>query len=357
MTEVHRTGRGEWQRPIWIQVMLPTLIVLIASVTSARVEQTAFRLSADGTVIDQAGRELPPRSAFSRIISLYGAHTENLFALGLDAAIVGVSPHEDYPPAARTKAVFSYRDDPERFLAVRPDLVLIRPMIDRAYGQLVRRLEQSGIMVVSLQPTGVAQLPLYWQILGQLTGRQAEAAGMWTRFDTAVTAFRALAAQIEAPKRVYFEAMHRQMRTFAPGAMAIFALETAGGINVAADAQVRTNNNIAIYGRERILAHAHEIDLYLAQVGVMNKVTREEIKTAPGFGVIRAVAADEICLIDEKRVSRPTLRLLEGIYSIGRRLYPEHFAAPGAAILAQAGLSVPDVPTGRSNSPPEGGSH
>jgi iron complex transport system substrate-binding protein len=340
-----------------MMMMAMLLIALGATVPPAKAEQADFRLGADGTVIDQAGRELPPRPAFTRIISLYGAHTENLFALGLDTAIVGVSPHEDDPPAARTKAVFSYRDDPERFLAVRPDLVLIRPMIDRAYGQLVRRLEQSGCNVVSLQPTAVAQLPVYWKILGQLTGRQAEAAGMWTRFDTAVTAFRALAARIEAPKRVYFEAMHRQMRTFAPGAMAIFALETAGGINVAADAQVRPNNNIALYGRERILAHAHEIDLYLAQVGVMNKVTREEIKSAPGFGVIRAVAADEIHLIDEKRVSRPTLRLLEGIYRIGRRLYPEQFAAAGAAILAQASLTMPDAPAGRPEGPPEGGSH
>jgi iron complex transport system substrate-binding protein len=311
------------------------------TVTRAADEETALRLAPDGTVTDQAGRRLPPRAPFTRIISLYGAHTENLFALGLDEAIIGVTPHEDCPPAALTKPVFSYRDGPERFLAARPDLVLTRPMIERAYGQLVRRLEQSGITVLSLQPTAVGQLPIYWKILGQITGRRAEAEGMWARFDTAVTAFRTLAAEIETPKRVYFEAMHRQMRTFAPGAMAIFTLESAGGVNVAADAQVRPDNNIARYGREKILAHAHEIDLYLAQVGVMNQVSREQIRSAPGFGVIRAVAADEIHLIDEKRVSRPTLRLLEGIYCIGRRLYPRQFEVAGAAILERAGLPAP----------------
>lgn len=322
------------------RILVGTLFLcLLASVATGT--ETDFRLENGGTVIDQAGRRIAPRAPFTRIISLYGAHTENLFALGLDKAIIGVTPHEDYPPAALDKTIFSYRDDPERFLAARPDLVLIRPMVERAYGQLVRRLEQSGIVVVSLQPTAVSQIPVYWRILGQLTGRQAAAEEMWQRFDTAVAALRTLSKEIDPHRRVYFESMHRQMRTFAPTAMAIFTLEAAGGINVATDAQARPNNNIALYGREKILSHAHEIDLYLAQVGVMNKVTREQIKNAPGFGVIRAVAAEEIHLIDEKLVSRPTLRLLEGIYRIGRRLYPEQFEEVGAAILKKAGLTIP----------------
>ena len=343
MIDRHR-DRSVWS--IWL--LTATLLAVCLRVSAsgaaaapAAVRETAFRLENDGTVIDQVGRRIAPRAPFRRIISLYGAHTENLFALGLAAAVIGVSPHEDYPPAALTKTIFSYRDDPERFLAARPDLVLIRPMVERAYGQLVRRLEQSGITVVSLQPTAVDQIRAYWKILGTLTGRRPAAEAMLSRFDTAVAAFRALAVTVETPRRVYFEAMHRQMRTFAPGAMAIFALETAGGINAAADAQARPHNNIALYGRERILSHAHEIDLYLAQVGVMNPVTREQIESAPGFGVIRAVAAGEIHLIDEKLVSRPTLRLLEGIYRIGRRLYPRTFETAGAAILAQAGLKAP----------------
>lgn len=324
------------------------LVALVITARGGSAAESVFDLQPDGTVVDQAGRRISVQKPFRRIISLYGAHTENLFALGLDETVIGVCPHESHPPAALAKPIFSYRDDPERFLAVHPDLVLIRPMIERAHTQLVRRLELSGVTVVSLQPIAVDQIPIYWNILGQLTGRRAEANQMQVRFDTAVTAFRTLAKQVETPRHVYFEAMHRQMRTFAPSAMAIFALETAGGVNVATDAQVRPNNNIALYGRERILAHANEVDLYLAQVGVMNRVTREQIRSAPGFGVIRAVAADQIHLIDETLVSRPTLRLLEGIYRIGRRLYPQHFDAPGAVILTRAGLTLPE-PQGGSN--------
>jgi iron complex transport system substrate-binding protein len=46
------------------------------------------------------------------------------------------------------------------------------------------------------------------------------------------------------------------------------------------------NTNIAAYGKERILSKASEIEVLLAQKGVMNRVTVELIKQEPGFQVI-----------------------------------------------------------------------
>jgi iron complex transport system substrate-binding protein len=274
-------------------------------------------------VVDAAGRRIEVRKPFVRIISLYGAHTENLFALGLDKEIIGVTPHEVYPEAARQKPVFSYHDGPEKFLAARPDLVLIRPMIERGYRQLVRRLEKSGIVVVSLQPHGSKGLYRYWLELGVLCGRSLQARQMVTDFQSRVAARRALVAAVAKPPRVYFEAIHRRMKTFAPGALALFCLEAAGGVNVASDAQpVRKGSLIAPYGKERILAHAHEIDIFLAQRGTMNRVTRETIFREPGFSVIKAVREGRVYLVDETIISRPTPRLIKGIDRIRELLHP-----------------------------------
>ena len=279
----------------------------------------------DGTIADQAGRKVTVAQPFGRIISLYGAHTENLFRLDAGSQVIGVSKNEVYPPEALRKPVFSYHDDPEKFLAARPDLVLIRPMIDRGYPQLVARLEASGIRVVSLQPSSVDQLRVYWKILGILTGCQQQALAMITRFDNAVAEFQSVVSAIQPKKRVYFEAIHSKMKTFAPGSMAIFVLHAAGGINIAADAEPVRRTNIAAYGKERIMSHADRIDVYLAQFGEMNQPTVELIKNEPGFSAIKAVRNNEIYLVDEMIVSRPTLRLLDGIQEIGRRLYPEVF--------------------------------
>jgi iron complex transport system substrate-binding protein len=297
---------------------------------------TEFKIVGNDVIIDQGGRTLQVFEPFARIISLYGAHTENLYSLGLDKAIIGVSPHEVYPPAALHKPVYSYHDDPEKFLAARPDLVLIRPMVDRGYPQFVRRLEKSGIKVVSLQPATINELYLYWEILGILTGRQRRAMNMITHFRNAAERLQRLTLSIDIKKIVYFEAIHSRMKTFAPDSMAMFTLETAGGVNVAQDASPVRNTNIAFYGKERILSHAAQIDVYLAQYGAMNVPTVRLIKEEPGFHAIKAIKNNEIYIIDERIVSRPTVRLLDGILEIGKILYPQRFDKSASDIIREA---------------------
>ena len=316
-------------------IKLSLILVLMLAAVANSFATDQFSIQSTNMIVDQAGRRIVIQEPFKRVISLYGAHTENLFSLGLSNEIIGVTQHDDYPSQARDKAKFSYHDDPEKFLAARPDLVLIRPMIDRGYPQFVAMLEKSGIIIVSLQPGTIDEMFTYWSMLGLLTGKQSRAHQMIRKFKECVGKFKDLIGKQVARKHVYFEAIHNKMKTFAPNSMAVFTLECAGGINVAADAKPVRNTNIAYYGKERILSRASEIEVYLAQYGAMNRPTIAMIKEEPGFSAIKAVAADRIYLVDEKIVSRPTMRLLEGIYTIGRYLYPDVFDDRALKILEQ----------------------
>ena len=264
------------------------------------------------TVTDSERRSLVFDRPFTRIVSLYPAHTENLLRLGLDREIVACSPADRALP---DRPRVQFQDDPERILALKPDLVRI--------------LEQHRVRVVSLQPTTADELFAYWQDLGALTGREAEAQRMIADFGRSLARITAELRPIpaEGRKRVYFESIHRQMKTFAPRSMALFVLESAGGVNVAADAARMRETNIAAYGKERIIARADEIDVYLAQRGRMNPVRVEDITGEPGFAVIRAVREHQVFLVDEELVSRPTPDLLDGIVRVRALLYPELFAA------------------------------
>jgi iron complex transport system substrate-binding protein len=320
----------------YIRILLCSSLFIVAILfilPAADALAASFQVESSDVIMDQNGRRLRVTIPFQRIISLYGAHTENLFSLGLGKEIIGVSTHEDYPAEALQRPVFSYHDDPEKFLAARPDLVLIRPMIDRGYPQFISRLEKSGITVVSLQPAAANEIYTYWEILGILTGRQQRAQRLIEHFQHTVERVRTLASAIEVKKKVYFEAIHSKMKTFAPESMAIFALETAGGMNVAQDARPVRKTNIAFYGKERILSHAGEIDAYLAQYGAMNTPSIALIKNEPGFQAIKAVKNNKIYILDERVVSRPTMRLLIGILKIGQILYPEVFDEKAEAIL------------------------
>jgi iron complex transport system substrate-binding protein len=286
-------------------------------------------------ITDDMGRKITVKAPFTRIISLYAGHTENLFSLGLDSEIIGVSPSETYPEKALEKPVFSYHDDLEKFLAARPDLVLIRPMIDRGYARLLANLEKNGITVVSLQPGNLDEIYRYWRMLGALTGKEAESGRLVAGFKNSLESIRESVREITPRKKVYFEAIHDRMKTFSPDSMAIFAIETAGGINLAKDAEPVRGTNIAAYGKERILSHAAEMDVFLAQSGPMNHITVETIQNEPGFSAIKAVRTRQIYLIDEVLVSRPTIRLLEGIRTIAKILYPD------LTLRAQASVFLP----------------
>ena len=300
-------------------ILLATILFLLSSAPS---------LLAAATIVDQEGQALNVERPFTRIISLYPAHTENLFSLGLKNEVIGVSKNDDFPEAAQAKPRFDYREDPERIIAARPDLVLTRPMISRSAPELITRLKGLGIRVVSLQPNTLDETFAYWRTLGTLGGRDGAAREMITEFERGLAAIKAVVAAIpmEKRKRVYFEAIHAKVKTFAPDSMAIFALTTAGGINAAADADQVRDTNIAYYGTERLLAKGGDIDLFLAQKGRMNPVTIQTIAEEPGFQSIKAVKEGQIFLIDETLVARPTLRMLDGIIRIGRILYPEPFA-------------------------------
>lgn len=275
------------------------------------------------SIVDSEQRTHTFSQPFQRIISLYPAHTTNLMELGLDKEIIACGQGDSQLPG---RPMVRFQDDPERLLALKPDLVLIRPMISRGYPNLVRILEQNKVRVVSLQPTEMDELFNYWQDLGTLTGREEQARTMIATFNQRLGAMTASLNAIpkEKRKRVYFEAMHEQMKTFAPTSMAMFVLESAGGVNVAMDADRMRETNIAAYGKERILAKAGQIDLYLAQSGRMNPVTVEDIVNEPGFGVIKAIRERQVFLVAEDMVSRPTMGLIDGIAFVKSLLYPDY---------------------------------
>lgn len=287
------------------------IFLCIATVSVAQVAQSAVPDPTNGKV-------------YTRIISLYPAHTENLVQLGAMTSLIGISTSDNYPDNILHKPRFQYREDPEKFIAAQPDLVLIRPMIETSYPQFVEKLRQAGITVISLQPNSIEDLYQYWRTLGALSGKKAQAEKMIHGFQQKTAAFEQVTRAVPnaSRPRVYFESIHRRMKTFAQGSIALFALEKAGGVNVATDSIQVKSTTIADYGKEHILSKAAFIDVYLAQSGRMNPVSINTIKEEPGFGAIKAVQNDKIYLVAEDLISRPTMRILEGIDIIHSLLYP-----------------------------------
>ncbi|MBU1568402.1 MAG: ABC transporter substrate-binding protein [Proteobacteria bacterium] len=304
---------------------LSTVVLWLLILTCCLCQTQGALAENSKTVIDSSGQKIHIEKPFTKIISLYSAHTENLCSLGAEALLVGIGKGDDFPPAILGKPAFSYREDPEKFIATGPDLVLVRPMIERSYPEFINKLRQAGIAVISLQPNNIDEIFDYWRTLGTITGREKQAEAMITTFNTRLTEVQKRLQNIAPGQRprVYFESIHSKMKTFAQDSIAIYVLEQAGGINLAADAEQVRETNIAAYGKERLLSHGGEIDIFLAQEGKMNPVNETIIRDEPGFQAIKAVREGKILLVAEALVSRPTLRILDGIEELNAAFYPQ----------------------------------
>ncbi|MCT4620347.1 MAG: ABC transporter substrate-binding protein [Marinisporobacter sp.] len=274
---------------------------------------------------DDSGKMIQMDTPAQKIISLYSAHTENLFALGLDTEIIGIGRSDAYPAAVTTKDRFDYRADPEKIIAVEPDLVLIRPFIKKSKPEFVQALENAGINVVSLYPERFEEFPDYIKKLALLTGKEEVAEKMLVKFENDLNTIENITKEMKTKVNVFFESTETEYRTITSDSMASKAIFLAGGNNIANDAEpIRKGTSIASYGEERILEKADQIDVYVSQRGAMNSGGNlHSISIRPGFDTIKAVKEERVYTINEKLVSSPTFRFSKGVVELARMFYPE----------------------------------
>ena len=254
-----------------------------------------------------------------RVISLYAAHTEVLLRLGARDNIIGVSAQESYrgpETEGWNPPVFSIRDDVEKFLAAKPDIVMVRPMHMAAGSRLVETLQSAGINVYSAQVVRAGDLYQYWRNLAKMVGRETEAEKMILDFDQAISTYhQAAARRPEADKPgIFIEAIHNRVKTFTPDSLPVWLVELAGGRNVASDAKPHAPGLIiADYGPERLLARADQVDIFISQLGPMNPTPLGRVKDREIYRPLRAFKDGRVYKISEDILARPTPSLLTGL--------------------------------------------
>ncbi len=275
--------------------------------------------------IDDSGYRIRMERPADTIISLYSAHTENLYALGIDREIIGVGTSDIYPYEVLSKEVFDYKSDPEKVISARPDAVIIRPFIERHSPDFVNTLRRSGVTVISLYPDNFNDFDAYIKKLAMLSGKEKFAQKKLKEFHEELDLIRDQNKDIESKVGVYFESSDREYKTVTKASMPANAIVIAGGRNVADDAvPIEKGSSIAIYGIEKILQKADEIDVYVTQRGVMGAGGNyHTISVRPGFDVLKAVKENRILEINQKIISSPTFRYVKGVKALQRTFYPD----------------------------------
>lgn len=275
--------------------------------------QTTYPLK----VKDAKGTEFTFDAEPQKIISLAPSETEGLFALGLDEQIVGVSDHDDYPEAAKSKPKMgSWPVNVEAVVAAQPDLVLAGDLLDPA---TVQSLTDLNIKVYQSSTNSLDEVFANIKAVGEITNRQQQAdevvKQMQQERDKVVAAVKTL--KPEETKKVYIE--FSKGWTVGSGVFMSEILSLAGGVNVASDIEgwaeineesiIKANPDVILYAKNAVEEH--------------NQTLADIIQARSGWNTITAIQEDRVVGLDDNLLSRPGPRVTQGLIEMTRAIYPQ----------------------------------
>jgi iron complex transport system substrate-binding protein len=268
-------------------------------------------LRAELAVTDDSGRELQLARPAQRIISLAPHITEQLYAVGSGAELVGAVEYSDYPEAAkRLPRVGGYsRLDLEAILALRPDLVV--GWLSGNDNRQLERLEQLGIPVYRSEPRELADIASGLRRLGILSGHREEAAARADGFEQTLAQLRA-AHHGQRPVRVFYQIWNRPLMTINGAHLISDVIRLCGGENVFAGLPALT----PVVSEEAVIA----VDPDIIIASGMGEARPEWLDEWRRWQGLRAVRNGRLRFIPPDLLQRATPRLLQGAERLCRML-------------------------------------
>ncbi|MEX2446473.1 MAG: ABC transporter substrate-binding protein [Dehalococcoidia bacterium] len=251
----------------------------------------------------------------SAVISHSPGATEILFAIGAGEQVVAVDDFSDYPPEAVALQQVGYSDpNPEAELALEPDLVILASQ-QRAHVEPFRALDLP-VLYLEAAPD-IEGVFTNIRVLGQATGHTAEAEALVDDMRARIDAVVEQVAGVEEGPRVYYE-LSDSLYTAAPHTFIGSVLSTLKAQNIAEGA----TSQFPQLGSEAVIAADPEVILL---ANAVHGVTYESVRDRPGWDAISAVVDERVIAVDQDIMNRPGPRIVEGVETLARALYPDIF--------------------------------
>ncbi|MBA83902.1 heme/hemin ABC transporter substrate-binding protein [Thalassobius sp. S69A] len=253
-----------------------------------------------------------------RVVSLGGAVTEIVVALGAGDLLVGRDSTSTYPAQVLELPDVGYVRalSPESVLSLGPDLILAEATAGPA--EAIEVLQETGVGYVALPekltPEGVTQKIA---LVGHVLGREAEAVALTAEFEARMAEVRRAAAQVQTPKRVLFVLSLQGGRVMAGGAgsSAEAIIQLAGGVNAA-----QGFHGYKQMTDEAVLQAAPDVILMMDRRGHL-AITPEDIRSHPALSATPAAMNGDIQRLDGMLLLGFGPRTPQGALALNRALY------------------------------------
>jgi ABC-type Fe3+-hydroxamate transport system substrate-binding protein len=251
---------------------------------------------------------VPPSPFPQRIVSLVPNITEELYLMGVQDRIVGVTVYCQRPPEAQNKervgAVVEV--NVEKIIDLQPDLVIASPLTDNKQIQKLRDLDMR--VEIFKAPEDFEGLCNGFLEIARLVGREQEAQEIIKRATGELKYIKGRVKGLSKP-RVFIQIGTKPLVAAGGDSFIDGFVAFAGGVNIAHE--VKTG----VYNREEVVKRNPDIIL-IAKMGIAGE--REKGQWAK-YTTIRAVQTDQIYTVDPYRFCSPTpLSFVESVQELVR---------------------------------------
>ena len=289
------------------------IIALILTLTLLSLPKMA---PAEVRVTDDLGQVIALKEPAQRIISLYGAYSEILFAIGAGDRLVARTSSDKFPPSILEKPSVGthLRPNMELVLGLQPDLIIDAVGMKHGH-EVIRQIQQKGLTVAVFQPRSFAELFSVIDRLGILTGEEPKAQALVNGQSSRLQQIDLRLAQNRDRPKVFFEVRYPNLLGAGQGSIVNDVILKAGGVNCLPNEKKLVRINI-----ETLIDY--DPDVYVVQKGPMNRNPGSP-ESRPNFQVLKAVQQGRVFFVDEYVFSRPGPRSVEAVEKLAAYLHPE----------------------------------
>jgi iron complex transport system substrate-binding protein len=268
------------------------------------------------TVTDDWGQSITLPEPAQRVIPLYGAFTEVLFAIGAGSQLVARTEADQEPPEIlQLPAVGTHmRPNLEMIIALKPQLV-IQSASRRMASPEIQRVMEAGIPVAVFAPNTFGEIFQTMERLGALTGRAEVADDLVSQMKLRLEAVKQRLADEPKRPRVFFEVRAEPLTAAGRESLVEEILKAVQAENVVTVAKA-----IVPIDLEALLLQ--NPDVYIVQRGPMNRNPIDPRKRQH-FDRLRAIQQGKVIFVDEQLYSRPGPRCVDAVEQLAAVLYPQ----------------------------------
>jgi len=310
-------------------VVIIVLIALAAFVYVYYQGQTSDSgLAALQNLVDDHGYPTSLTAYPEKIVSVAPSATEILFAIGAGDKVVAVTDYDNYPydfaawvAAGNMTSVGEFTTpNMEVITSLDPDLILASGGVQK---ESVDTLRELGFKVLVLDPTSIDGVLKDIKLVGNATGKSAEATVLVNNITNRINAVADKVANAAKPK-VYYEVYYESTASWTIGVKAWQneLIEKAGGTNIFGDQQI----DYYQYQVEALIDRNPDVIVLPASgMGSGQQASLDAVKARPGWDTTNAVQNDRIYQIDSNIIERAGPRVADTIEQLAAFFHPELF--------------------------------